>query len=125
MSNTSKPVTERVVGFVAACIAAISGDDAQAKSLKIQKRAAASYRSQIALKEATTLEREEDVEAAEAALAMARINGGELITKNNDYLKIVLSANTELKVAKQEFADHVEIIDFLKGQLALTVGKGK
>jgi len=119
MSNTSTPVTEVVSDFISLCIASIKGDDAKATSIKIQKRARAALRSQISIKEATTLELEDSMEEAGEASAAALINNGQKIANNDQYLRNLIAADAKLKATKESLKKHVEVIDFLKAQLAL------
>lgn len=103
--------------FVALVVATLKGDEAEATGLKIQKRASAAIRAQIAAKEAKTLELEDTVDSAKEALEKAFINSGNLIDNNAEYIRVLLVANRTVKEAEEALANHKEEIVFLSTQL--------
>ena len=111
MSKSSK--------FLALAVAMITGDDAKVTSLKIQKKAVAGLRAQIAVKEAKTLSLEDDVETAQEELAKARVNNGQLITNGDTYIITLLTANSLLKEKEATLQSHNDVVAFLKEELAI------
>lgn len=112
MSDLSK-----ISNFVKLVIATIKGDEAEATALKIQKKATAALRAQIAVKQSTTLTLEDTVESAVEALASARINNGNVISDNTNYIHNLLRAKTTLDAAEIALEDHLETIAFLQAEL--------
>jgi len=110
--------TKNVTNFVKLIIALITGDDAQATAIKIQKKAAAALTAQIAVKNAFTLSLEENVEQAEERLQLARINNGELITNTDVYIKNLLAYRRALLVEEKVLGEHLDVIAFLKATLS-------
>lgn len=110
MSKTKKT-------FVDLVIALIKGDDAEVKAIKIQKKAIATLKAQIAVKKAHTLNLEEKVEGAQEVLSMARINSGKVITDGEEYISNLLRANKGLKFAEEAMQNHLGIISFLECEL--------
>lgn len=105
--------------FLSLVVAVIKGDDAQAKAIKIQKKAIAGLTAQIAIKNAATLTLEDNVEQAEEALALGRINNGEAITNIDDYIKTSLANNRRVEAQKLVLKDHKDIVAFLESELEL------
>lgn len=106
-------------GFVAMVVAILTGDDAEVTALKIQKKGKAALKAQIAVKEAATLELEEQVEVAQEALELARVNRGEVITNNNTYISNLLGRRRDLEAAEKNLEVHLETIEFLKKELEI------
>jgi len=104
--------------FLATCVAKISGENSKVKSLKIQKKATAYIKSQISAKEATALDLETIAEEAEEEMAMIIVNQGEPITNNKQYIKNLLEGNLSVVEAKENLADQIKDITFLKDTLA-------
>ena len=105
--------------FLALAVAMITGDDAKAKSLKIQKKAVAGLRAQIAVKEAKTLTLEDNVESAQEGLEKARVNDGQLISNSDDYIMNLMTANGILEIQENTLKSHEDVVAFLKGELAI------
>lgn len=108
-----------VKNFVALVVAMIKGDDAKATAIKIQKKATMGLTAQIAVKDAVTLELEENVESAVEALNSARANNGELIKDTSEYIVTLLTRKKEVTKAKEALASHQAVIDSLKEELEL------
>lgn len=115
MSN----VQEEVSAFVSLLVATIKGDDAKVTAIKIQKKAKAFLKSQIAVKQAHTLSLEEHVEEAKEYLTRVRSNDGHLIEKGDSYISSLLSSNRTVKAKEEILKAHVDNISFLEDQLAL------
>ena len=109
--------------FLETCIAKISGDDAKAKSLKIQRKATAYIKSQISAKEARALDLETEVEEAQEEMAMIIINQGEAITDNKEYIRKLLVGKANVVEAQKVFEEHNKDVVFLEETLAF-VKKG-
>ena len=105
--------------FLALAVAMITGDDAKATSLKIQKKAVAGLRAQIAVKEAKTLTLEDNVESAQEYLEKVRVNSGSLIKDTDSYIINLLGANKLLKEQEAVLKSHEDVIAFLRKELAI------
>jgi len=112
-------MSKQVGLFLEMCVAIITGDDAKAKAVKIQKKALAILRAQIAVKTAHTLTEEEDVENATEALAKARMNNGSPITDNKSYVQQLMRANEQLTFVTNSLDAHIKSIEFLQGEYNL------
>lgn len=108
--------------FVKIIVALIKGDDAEVTALKIQKKAVAALKAQIAVKEATTLELEDNVDLARTELDTARVNKGAEITNNKDYIKSLLETRADLLAKEEILADHLAIVSFLREELQKVQG---
>jgi len=111
----------QISNFVKLVVATLKGDDAEVLGLKIQKRAIAAIRAQIAAKEAKTLELEDAVDFAKDALVSARMNGGVVIENNSTYIQLLMRANVSLQEAEEALADHKADIEFLTNELTIVV----
>lgn len=109
----------KTTNFIKLVVAIITGDDAQATALKIQRKASAILTAQIAVKVARTLELEEVVENATEAVGLALINNGELITYGENYVSTLNKAQNTLNAAQDSLEAHLETITFLEEKLAL------
>ena len=103
--------------FVKLALAVIKGDDAEARAIKIQKKAIACLTAQIAAKEFHQLSLEEAVENAEISLGEARVNFGDLITDNEAFIRALLVRRQERDAAELALKEHKEEIVFLKEEL--------
>lgn len=112
-------MSKTISTFVSLIVALITGDDAEVTAIKIQRKAKASLTAQIAVKTAITLDLEQAVETAEENLALARVNNGELITNNEDYVRNLFRKNDALEKAVDVLDAHLEDIEFLKAQLEI------
>ena len=112
-------MSKTIVNFVDLVIALITGDDARATALKIQKKAKAALVAQIAVKKSVTLSLEDTVENCEEALITARLNGGNLITDTESYIRHLLVADNKLLTANRELTAHLDTIKFLEKELKL------
>lgn len=104
--------------FVSKIVSIIKGDDAEAIAKKIQKKAQAGIKAQIAVKEAHTLVVEEKVEAAQEDADMALVNYGNSITNNDSYIENLLRTNQAVESAKKALERHNSELEFLKAKLA-------
>jgi hypothetical protein len=109
----------KVTNFVKLAIAIITGDDATAVALKIQKKAAATLRAQIAVKSARTLELEEVLESAQTNSANAVVNNGALIASGEAFVSTLMSCKNSLNAAQDTLDAHTETIAFLESQLEI------
>ena len=109
---------ENLSNFVRLAIAKISGHDAEATALKIERKAIAALASQIAVQEALVIDYEQAVEDAEEKLDEARINSGNLIEDRDWYVQSIVDAHEFLEDSKKQLADLKEIIKFLKSELS-------
>ena len=106
-----------VSNFVKLVVATLKGDDAEVLGLKIQKRATAALRAQLAAKEAKTLELEDVVDSAKESLTSARMNGGKVIENNVNYIQSLMRSNVVLEEAEEALTAHKEDILFLTREL--------
>lgn len=109
--------------FIDLVIAIIKGDDAEVLAIKIQKKAVATLRAQIAVKEAHTLHLEDLVDSCQEVLNKSRINSGKLITSGEDYILSLMVAEKDLKESISVLEAHKEDIKFLEGELASVSSK--
>lgn len=109
-----------LVPFLKLAIALIKGDDAEATALRIQKRAVAALKAQIAAKEAHTLTLEDVLESALENLEKRTVNNGVLIEDNITYITELLKAQRAIKEAEEKLEDHKASILFLQNQLIKT-----
>lgn len=100
-------------------LATISGDNAEATRLKIVNKGISAFTSQIAVKEATTLDLKEKIEDAKGAVDLALINNGKLIGEREEYLSKYIQATNDLKAAEHALKIHLEGIKKLKEGLAI------
>jgi hypothetical protein len=103
------------VSLLGLLVAIITGDDATAKSAKIQRKSDSILTAQVAVKNATTLELEEAVETAEENLNKAIVNGGSLIEYKDQYIRNIFEARDALEEATEALENHKKDIEFLKG----------
>lgn len=105
--------------FFKLILAVIKGDDAEATAIKIQKKAIAALTAQIAAKVYHTLTLEDLLEAAEVELGVARVNGGDLITDNDKYIRVLLTRKMEFDTAVENLNTHKKTIKFLEEELSI------
>lgn len=107
--------------YVKSVIAIITGDDAEAKALKIQRQAESGLKTQIASLEGDTISFEDAVTDAEEALEKATFSNGELFTDRNQYVRDLIQCQNNLTTAKQNLEAHTAKLDFLKERLQIVV----
>ena len=112
-------MAKQLTNFVKLVAAYITGDDAKVQSLKIQKKAIANLKSQIAVRDAHTLSLEDDLENAHEDLNKARANAGKSITNGEEYISELLTCGDNLDHVKSRIIIHKDIIIFIKDQLDL------
>lgn len=105
--------------FVKLVVAILKGDDAVATGIKIQNKAISVLTAQIAVKVCHTLTLEEEVENTERELAVARVNGGDLITDNTEFIKTLLTRRQQRDEALETLKAHKEDIAFLEEELEI------
>jgi len=103
------------VSLLGLLVAIITGDDATAKSAKIQRKSDSILTAQVAVKNATTLELEEAVETAEENLTKAIVNNGNPIEYKDQYVHNIFEARNALEEATEALENHKKDIEFLKG----------
>ena len=100
-------------------LATIKGDDAEATRLKIVNKGISAFKSQIAVKEAITLDLEEKVEESKGAVDLALINNGSPIGDRETYLVNYIESTKKLEESKKALKVHLEGIQKLKDGLAV------
>ena len=93
----------KVPNFLKLAVAIITGDDAEAKAIKIQSKAKAAIKAQIAVKQAEILDLEENLQTAKENLEKALANNGNLIDADGKerYITGLFSANEKLERAQK------------------------
>ncbi len=111
----------KTTNFLKLAIALIVGDDAEAKSLKIQAKANAAITAQIAVRQAQTLDLKENLEIAKENAEKALANNGNLISAEGKdlYISGLFNARDAVKRAEEALEKHLAVISFLESQLAL------
>lgn len=111
----------KTTNFLKLALALIVGDDATAKSLKIQGKAAAALTAQIAVRKAQTLDLEENLATALETADKALVNFGNLIEADGKdrYISGLLTANDGVTRTQDALDKHVTILAFLEEKLAL------
>lgn len=102
-----------MASFVKECIALLKGDDAEAKAQKILRAADSAFKTQIASLTGDTIALEDKVEDAKESLRLARLNGGELISDRNAYIRNLLDAKNRLSDAEEALEAHNSKLEFL------------
>lgn len=106
--------------FVKQIVAMITGDSATETAIKIQRQAESALKVQISNREAETVNLESSIEDAEQAEAKAFINEGKLMNSAEEraaYVRNLAAARNKVTEAKQELADHLDTLEFLKSKL--------
>lgn len=112
----------KVKNFIDLVVALVQGDDAKTTALKIQRKAAGVLKAQVAVKEAETFSLEEELDSANTAMELARVNSGKIISgKGDDYIIGVLRARKVVKDAEEALADHKADIKMLKEERELVL----
>lgn len=99
-------------------IATIKGDDAEITRLKIVNKGISAFTSQIAVKEAITLDLKEKIEEAKHAVDLSLINNGNTIGERETYLSNYIKATEDLETAEEALAVHLAGIKKLKQGLS-------
>lgn len=99
--------------FIQVIIAKIKGDDATVRATKIQRKAIAAFKAEISVQESQLLSLEDAVENAEADVEDALINGAELITSQESYLRNYVQAQAKLEDSIDKLENlklHIEML---------------
>lgn len=107
----------KLSSFVQQVIATIKGDDAQATAIKIQRQAENTLTAQIAVRNSLTYDFEEKVETVRLRIDEILSNKGNLIEDKEQYIRNILSLDSELKEAQEELNDHKASIVVLETAL--------
>lgn len=108
--------------FVEKLIERLKGDDAQSVATKIQKKGAAALKSQIAIKQAELLNKEEAVETAKENALNALFNNDKAITNNDDYCRRILETDLAVEQAEESLAELKKDIEVLEAALVKVNG---
>ena len=105
--------------FVKQFAAILTGDNNEAKALKVWRQCESAFKVQIAALGGDLIRKEDSVSQAEEKLAKALVNGGNEINDRDQYITNLISAKEGLKHAEKQLAAHKETIAFLEEQYAL------
>lgn len=109
--------------FIKLMIAYLAGDSSEAKAIRIQRRAAAILKCEIAATESQILKDEEAVISAEEALHFQTLNQGNAEINEDIYIRALIEAhNAQVKV-KNQLKENQKKLEFLKDRLAFVEGK--
>jgi len=97
-------VTETLGFFGNLVLAKLTGDNNQVTALRIEKKAKAAVRSQIAAAESAISDLEIAKENAEEALEEAQVPT-EMISSNENYIGKIISAQSRLDTATEKLED--------------------
>ena len=105
--------------FVKQFAAILTGDNNEAKALKVWRQCESAFKVQIAALGGDLIRKEDAVSQAEEKLAKALVNGGNEINDRDQYIANLISAKESLKQAEKQLSAHKETIAFLEEQYAL------
>ena len=105
--------------FVKQFAAILTGDNNEAKALKVWRQCESAFKVQIAALGGDLIRKEDSVSQAEEKLTKALVNGGNEINDRDQYIANLISAKESLKQAEKQLAAHKETIAFLEEQYAL------
>lgn len=107
MAN-KKSYTEKVEAL-------IKGDAAKDIAVKNQKQLASAIKSQLAMKEATRMDKEDAIENAREEVEKTLLNNGKAITAKDreDILQKYYNAKHALERAEDELVNHDKEVDWL------------
>lgn len=108
--------------FVEKLIERLKGDDAQSVAEKLQKKGAAALKSQIAVKQAEILNKEEAVESAKEAALNALFNNNNPIQNNDSYCEAILITDQKVEKAEQDLNNLKKDIEVLEAALVKVNG---
>lgn len=102
--------------FIKQFIATVTGDDSAAKAEKVYRQAKSALQSQISSAEGDTINLEENVINANEALALTRVNNGNMITDRPAYVANLLKAKNTVTQTEDALKAHQDKIAFLKSE---------
>lgn len=106
-----------VKSFIKQFVAAVKGDDAEAKAQKAYRQVGSALNSQIAVLEGESVDRESAIDTAKENLSDALVNKGYPISDRNQYVRNLLDLKNKLTEAEEAKEKHDAKLDFLKNCL--------
>lgn len=103
--------------FIKQVIALLKGEKDEVIAIKIQKKVAATFKTEIAASKAKLLELEDSLEEAKEVYQKAFVNNGELSFDKDSYLNILIDARNKVVDAEEAIAAKKDIITFFEEQL--------
>ena len=104
--------------FVDQFVAAVEGDNAKVLAEKTYRQRKSALTSHISSYQGDTIDHEDNLSSAKENFEKARINFGEVIVDRQAYISQLMAAKRNVLDAKESLEDHLEMIDFLKKELA-------
>jgi hypothetical protein len=104
-------MSTKVKTFVDLVVARLTGDDAQVKAIRIEKKAKSAFKSQIAALEAKIVDAEMHVEEAIEAVNNAIVPASD-ITDGKRYIEAIVSAQSKLDASQEQLDNLKDSLDY-------------